>query len=250
MKVMTFDIETTPCIGYFWRPGYNLNITHDAIIEDAKIICISYKFLDEKKVNNLHFDIKKQCDKQLMKKFAKEFNKADLLVAHNGKKFDLPWIHARAIKHDVHLNDVPMLDTLQKVRQKFKFASNRLDYITQHLGIAGKMSTGGFDLWKRVMDGDKKALKKMCKYCDQDVKILEELYKKIAPRISHPVSMSIFKDNTLVCANPACGSCNLQKMGYNYSKTGKKQRFRCLDCGKTQSTGANLVKKSSGFVRD
>ena len=42
IKRLFFDIETSPNIVFAWRIGYNLSLqTHD-IIEERKIICISY----------------------------------------------------------------------------------------------------------------------------------------------------------------------------------------------------------------
>jgi hypothetical protein len=53
IKRLFFDIETSPNIGYFWRAGYKLNIGHENIIEERKIICISYKSGSIKKIHRL-----------------------------------------------------------------------------------------------------------------------------------------------------------------------------------------------------
>lgn len=53
IKRLFFDIETSPNIGYFWRTGYNLSITPDCIINERKIICISYKWETEDKIYSL-----------------------------------------------------------------------------------------------------------------------------------------------------------------------------------------------------
>ena len=65
VKRLFFDIETSPMIVYSWRVGWKLTIPPENIIEDWKIICISYKWEHEKKVKNLVWD-KNQCDKQML----------------------------------------------------------------------------------------------------------------------------------------------------------------------------------------
>jgi len=52
-KRLFFDIETSPNVGFFWSAGYKLNVTADSIIQERAIICICYKWEDEKEVYHL-----------------------------------------------------------------------------------------------------------------------------------------------------------------------------------------------------
>lgn len=175
-RLLFVDIETSPCVGYFWRPGYNLTISHDNIVEESKIICISYKWQGEEEVSTLTWD-KAQNDRAMLVKFGKVLKKADRAIAHNGDRFDLPWIRTRCLFHRIPFQaDVMTLDTLKKARGGFKFNSNRLDYLGKFMGVGRKEETGGFGLWKDVMNGDKEALAKMVHYCEQDVQLLERVY--------------------------------------------------------------------------
>jgi len=56
VKRLFFDIETSPIIAYTWRVGWKLNIPADNIIEDWKVICISYKFEGDENVKTLTWD--------------------------------------------------------------------------------------------------------------------------------------------------------------------------------------------------
>ena len=89
MNRLFWDIETSPNIGFFWRPGYKVSLTHDNIIKERAIICICYKWEKEKKVHSLVWD--KGCDKQICKEFMEVMEMADEMVAHNGDRFDLKW---------------------------------------------------------------------------------------------------------------------------------------------------------------
>ena len=125
MKVLFVDIETSPCVGYFWRPGYKLSISHDNIVEESKIICISYKWQGQEKVQTLTWD-SSQDDRAMLERFAKVIAKADRAIAHNGDRFDLPWIRTRCLFHRIPFNaEVTTLDTLKEARGGFKFNSNR-----------------------------------------------------------------------------------------------------------------------------
>jgi len=179
-KVLIYDIETSPNIGWFWRAGYKLNISPENIIKERAIICVSYKWLGENEVYTLVWD-KEQCDKFLIEQFIEVMNEADLLVAHNGDRFDLKWIKTRSLKHGITnmLIDYKSLDTLKLAKKKFNFNSNRLDYIAKYLGFEGKIKTT-ISLWTDIVfKKDQKALNQMVEYCEEDVRQLEKVYEKL-----------------------------------------------------------------------
>jgi|TARA_R110000772_G_scaffold62241_1_gene139999 DNA polymerase III epsilon subunit-like protein len=179
-RVLIYDIETSPNIGWFWRAGYKLNISPENITKERAIICVSYKWLGEDEVYNLSWD-KNQCDKFLIEQFIEVMNEADMLVAHNGDRFDLKWIKTRALKHGITtmLIDYKSLDTLKLAKKKFNFNSNRLDYIAKYLGFEGKIKTS-IGLWTDIVfKKDPQALKDMITYCDEDVRQLENVYCKL-----------------------------------------------------------------------
>ena len=72
IKRLFFDIETSPMQVYTWRTGYNLNIGHENIIEDWKIICVCWKWEGEDKVHELRWD-HNQCDASMVRKFIDVF---------------------------------------------------------------------------------------------------------------------------------------------------------------------------------
>ena len=179
-KILIYDIETSYLIAKSWRIGWDIQLNHEDIISPKKIICISYKWLDEDQVYTLTWD-KNQDDKFMLEQFIEVMNEADMLVAHNGDKFDLKWIKTRAI-----LNGLTMLptynqfDTLKVAKKKFNFDSNKLNSLGKDLGLGEKLKTE-LGLWDAViLKKDKEALIRMCTYCEGDVRLLEGLYKKLA----------------------------------------------------------------------
>lgn len=231
-KRLYFDIETSPNVGLFWSAGYKQQIDYNNIIKERAIICICYKWEDDKKVYGLTWD-KNQDDKKMLEEFVKIANQADELVGHNGDKFDLTWIRTRCLYHGIPMfPKYTTIDTLKVARSKFRFNSNRLDYIAKYLGIGHKIKTD-FNLWKDVfLKKDKKALEYMVKYCKMDVSLLERVHKKlsvhIAPKTHYGV---IFGQDRGTC--PECGSDDLTIAQRRTTASGvKKIQYKCKTCNK------------------
>jgi uncharacterized protein YprB with RNaseH-like and TPR domain len=177
LKRLFFDIETSPCLGWFWRPGWNQTIGANQIIEYAKVICISWKWEGDKQVHNLRWD-EYQDDKKMLEKFAKVIMEADESVAHNGDRFDEKWLRTRFIYHRIPaMPKYKTLDTLKKAKSGFVFPSNKMDEIGKYLNVGRKMVNEP-RLWEKVWQhNDRKALNRMVNYCDQDVLVLEAIFK-------------------------------------------------------------------------
>ena len=231
IKRLFFDIETTPNIGYFWRAGYKLNITYENIIEERKVICISYKWENSDNVQNLTWD-KNQCDRQMLIDFTKVMNKADEVIGHNGDRFDIKWLRTRCLYHRIPmLPSYRSLDTLKKAKRHFNFNSNRLDYIAQFMGVGAKIKHEGFDMWKKCMKGDKQALKDMVKYCDGDIVVLEDVFFTMQNYIKHNTNVSTHVGG-LKAHCPNCASSDVQLTKNNFTAIGTiKRQMECNVCG-------------------
>jgi uncharacterized protein YprB with RNaseH-like and TPR domain len=231
-KRLFFDIETSPNIGLFWEAGYKKNIDYSNIIKERAIICICYKWEEAKEVFEVHWD-SKQCDKTMLEKFIKIANEADELVGHNGDRFDLAWIRTRCLYHNIDMfPNYTTIDTLKIARSKFKFNSNKLNYIADFLGIGQKIKTE-FGLWKDiVLHKDKKAMDAMIKYCKKDVVLLEKVFKAIKGHIAPKTHFGVkFGGDRGSC--PECGSDEIMRNSIRYTATGvKKITYKCRTCHK------------------
>lgn len=232
-----FDIEVSPNVGLFWTAGFKQQISPENIITERAIICICYKWEDEREVYSVNWD-SKQNDKKLLTEFVKIANQASELVGHNGDKFDLAWIRTRCLFHGIEMfPHYTTIDTLKISRAKFKFNSNKLNYIATFLGIGQKIKTE-FGLWKDIVLGHNAiAMDKMIKYCKKDVILLEKVYKllqgHIEPRTHYGV---IFGQDRGSC--PECGAdhTNLMIQNRRTTATGlKKIQYKCNCCNKYHS---------------
>lgn len=231
-KRLYFDIETAPNIGFFWQSGFKLNIGPQNIIKERAIICICYKWEEDKETHALSWD-SKQCDKKMLTDFIKVLNTADEIVGHNGDKFDLAWVRTRCLYHKLDMFPTyTSIDTLKVARSKFKFNSNKLNYIATFLGIGQKIKTD-YDLWKDiVLKKDAKAMDKMIKYCKMDVVLLEKVHKALSNHIPAKTHYGvIFGGYKGSC--PECGSDDIIKKDRRILASGTiKIVFKCNTCGK------------------
>lgn len=222
-KILLFDIETTPNIAYTWEK-WETNVI--AFKEYWKLLCFGYKWLGGKtKVKAL----KDYKEKDLVMELWKLFDEADVLVAHNGNNFDIKKANALFLKYNIKPpSPYKKLDTLQVARRYFKFDSNKLNDLGEYLDLGKKINTGGFDLWLGCMNNDKKAWKKMIQYNKQDVELLEKVYLRMRPFIETHPNIALMEGELLACPN--CGSTNINRRGYRYSRVNKFARWRCMDC--------------------
>lgn len=244
MKILHFDLETSPIIATTWRL-YDANINTDDIWEDWKVICAAWSWDGEDAVKAktwkpttdrkispvMGFD-----DRPVIEALHREISKADALCAQNGDAFDIKKFNARCIK--LGLKPIPPLqtiDTLKVARKHFKFTSNKLDFIGQFLDVGAKAETSK-GLWNRVIRGDKKALAEMVEYNKQDVILLKAVYEKLKPWMQNHPNNNLFRDKE--CC-PGCGSENTRYNGYIITRTRRYKRVHCQDCGKW-SQGPNV----------
>jgi DNA polymerase elongation subunit (family B) len=230
VKKLFFDIETSPNVGFFWSSGYKKNISPESIIKERAIICICYKWINENKVYSLHWD-ENQDDKKLLEQFIEVANEADELIGHNSDKFDLPWIRTRCLYHKIPVFPVyTTLDTLNYARSKFKFNSNKLDYIAKFLNVGQKISTG-YDLWEKViLNKDKEALHHMIEYCKNDVVILEKVYNRMITYIPVKTHHGVIAGEEKY----SCPNCTSNSMKYTktrYTALGNPRiQLQCNQC--------------------
>lgn len=236
-KVLYWDIETLPMEAYVFRPGKQV-VSPDAIKagEQIKIACICALDVDTKEKFEFRIDLKKMCDKKLLKEFTKVANGYDVTIGHNLERFDVKHLRTRIAMHrldDCKWAEGPIYDTLAQYRRSFAFPSNRLDYIAQTLEI-GKKSPMSLQDWIGVKNGCKKSLDKMVKYCHNDVKIGAKVYKRLLPFIKvteKERKTALLKREKITCCE-RCGSKNYVKQGFYTYKSNHFQRYLCKDCYK------------------
>jgi hypothetical protein len=173
-----------------------------------------------------------QDDKRIIQGIWNLINDADIVIAHNGEKFDIPKLNSRFIINGLN-PPLPyqQIDTLKHIRRQFGFTSNKLDYVNKLLNLERKKETN-FELWQRCMKGNANALSEMESYNVQDVKILEETYLLIRAWIKPHPNMGLFILDEGQHRCPNCGGSELSCQGKHYYTTANAyELMRCTNCG-------------------
>ena len=227
MKILHLDIETAPNICYTWGL-FNQNISINQIVESGYTLCWAAKWHGKREV--MFRSVQEHGMVEMMAVLHELLNEADAVCHYNGTKFDMPIINKEFILQELPPPDpYHQIDLLKTARKRFKFTSNKLDYVAQQLGLGAKVQHKGMDLWRECMAGNEKSWREMKRYNIQDVKLLEQLYLAMLPWIQqHPNHAHFVDTESPVCPN--CGSTHVVKNGVETTATMQYQRYRCQDC--------------------
>lgn len=233
-KILLLDTETTPMQAYIWDL-WKQNIPWERVTSQWFFICWSAKWLYDEKVYSdclTPEEIVAEDDSRICRSLRDLLDQADIVIAHNAKGADIPWINTRLLLNGLK-PPTPyfVVDTLEIARTKFGFSSNKLDALAGYLGISHKLETD-FNLWRGCLEGSQAALDYMTAYNRKDVEILEEVFIKLAPWAKNlPNANNILESEVPVCAT--CGSRNIKQLPnkWYYTSIGKYPLYECQDCG-------------------
>lgn len=243
-RVLFLDIETSAALVYAF--GRHKQFIHqDAVKEEGgKILMAGYAFNDEP-VHLISAGVGDHGEYHNLKEILDVVSKADVIVAHNGKYFDIPMIQARLVEWGFDcLPHTQIIDTLEIAKKKFRFPSNKLDSLGAYFGVGRKNSHSGIDLWVRVQEGDAEALEEMENYCIQDVELLREVFYKMRNRglVSAFNAAHYYDDEKERCKT--CGSDNIKTTGKTIkTPVGSYDEVVCLDCGTKHRKKKNKLTK-------
>ena len=234
-KILIYDIETSPNLGYLWR-AWKANVSNKFLIREWTMLSFSAKWLGSDKI--IYADNRHQSnpldDTQIVKQLYSLLCQADIVVAHNGIRFDNRRSNSRFLKLDLPPPpDYHEVDTLIEARKRFDLPHNSLDGLAKYLGLEPKYASPKFpgeELWLQCMAGNMEAWKEMEAYNRQDVRLLEQVYLRLRPWIrNHPnVALYAKELNTPTCNR--CGSTDLQRRGVRRTKTQIYPRYFCKSC--------------------
>jgi DNA polymerase elongation subunit (family B) len=244
-KILILDFETSPAKGYFFGSIWETNIIE--VIEYEQIISVAWKWYGERRVNVVcQNDFKGYRagilnDKNLIEFFIPIIDSADIVIAHNGDNFDLTVFNTRLLANGFKpVSPNKSFDTKKLAKNKFHFPSNKLDDISDFLGIGRKIPHTGKNLWLGCEAGNKKEWKLMKKYNKQDVILLNKVTEKLIPFMKQINDFVELSESGISCPNPLCHSFNLSKHKKRFVMGGYKQQYQCKDCGSYWTNGKTI----------
>lgn len=245
-KILIIDIETAPMRSYTWG-RWKQNVGLNQTISEFFLISWSAKWLyDTETMSDVLTpeEAIAEDDCRIVTKLWDLLDEAVIVIAHNGKSFDIPKINSRLILNGLPpVSSYTQIDTLEVVKKNFGFSSNKLDALCRYFGFDVKLDTN-FELWKGCMNGDKESLYYMEKYNKNDVDILEEVYLRLRPWIKMGFNMSLLNDSeNIQCCS--CGSNDIHEIDNKlyYTSVGAYKMYRC-SCGAISRGRKSILTKS------
>jgi uncharacterized protein YprB with RNaseH-like and TPR domain len=234
-RVLFVDIETAPVRAAVWGL-WQQNVGLEMIDADWHLLSYSAKWLGEDRVfyddQSRAADI--EDDTTLLEQLHALLDEADVVIAHNGRRFDVPKIRARLlIKGFKPPRPFKIIDTLDVAKKQFGFTSNKLAWLSEIL-LENKKEEHkefpGFKLWAECLKGNRRAWREMKTYNVQDTIALEELYLKFRPWIPHHLNVGVYGDHSeRACSR--CGSHDLQLIGTAPTNVNVYPLYECKACG-------------------
>lgn len=238
-RILTFDVETSPVEAYVWGL-WDQDIGIDFIKTDWTIFSYAAKWLGKKAV--IYADTggrgkaKVRDDKPLMAGLRALLDEADIVVAQNGRRFDVRKVNARLIQHGIAPpSPYRVIDTLIVAKKYFAFTSQKLAWTSKLLTDTPKdahKKFPGFELWQQCLLDNAAAWAEMKKYNIQDVRATEKLYLKLRPWIENHPNIGVYSEaERPIC--PKCGSDKITREGIRRSvkQQGAYLRYKCKSCG-------------------
>lgn len=249
--VKIIDVETAPEIVYNFR-RFKAFISPGQVISRGYLLSYSSADLVTGEVEGKNltdyplFDIDHTDDWELCLDLWNLLDQADIIVAHNGIKFDRAYINQRFAYHGMQPpSHYVVVDTLKAAKKQFALPANSLEEMCLYFQTENfKLDNEGFNLWKECREGQRDAFERMQTYNDGDVLSLRDLYIKILAWIpQHPNMSAYYKDEKVRCSR--CGSEHIEVIeGKQYhTAVSSFNIIRCHDCGGMSRDRANLRSK-------
>lgn len=239
-KILVIDIETSPIEAWCWGL-WDQNIGLDFIKTEWSILSFAAKWLDKKPIlcgqTGGRGKRKVRDDKPLMKALWDLLDEADIIVAQNGKRFDVKKMNARLIQHGFGPpSPYRVIDTLSVARKYFAFTSQKLAWTSKYLTDVPKeehKAFPGFELWVECLKDNPKAWRVMKRYNIRDIISTEKVYLKMRPWIENHPNLGVYDESERPLC-PKCGGSHMIIGGgarASVKQQGLYKRYVCQDCG-------------------
>lgn len=225
------DIETSPLTMASWGIYQENAIWHTK----GQILMCGYMWEGDKKpriLSQRKWGLKpsKKHEEQLMWQIYSLMDEADIITGYNAKNFDIKEINGRFLEYKIPVPDgYHILDPLRMLKVVARFPSHKMGDVVEYLKIGHKLDTGGAYLWKRVIDGNEDAWKRMEEYCKEDVRLCREVYLRLRGLDKSSFNYDFYTRVGLACKK--CGSTQLKARGYKYLRSGARKDYLCKICG-------------------
>lgn len=239
-KILFYDIETSPLLAYVWGCGEQY-VRHQQLHKERNmwgVICVTYCWNDGKPAQEINWGYHEQDTAKVIAEFDEIIKQADHTIGKNSDRFDTKMLNANRML--AGLPGMPewtkYTDDLEKqMRRYFRLPSQSLDYISDQLGLGGKIKMEMQD-WIDIVEQNKngeKSLAKMIKYGKKDVVDTRKLWNMLIEHFDPKFNMGTFNNSSVpMCKHADCGSTNIKRNGTRVAAKTLYQMWVCTKCGR------------------
>jgi len=220
------DFELSKSIFWAWSTGKQY-LGYHQLLEPQKMISLHWKWEGEgEEVHHIHWGLKAQDDKRVVKKAIELFDLADEIVMHNGDKFDLKKLYGRAMFHQLPMRPKYITrDTMKMVKSVASLPSYSLKFLCQHFGLPLKLDSGGSATWDKVQfEKSQEALDHLLFYGDGDITSTEHLFNHIK---TYCLNKQHYGEEKFFC--PECNGLGKWNKSYTTASKTHLHYFKCRD---------------------
>lgn len=167
--------------------------TTDLDADRAVVLCASWESSKEPGVvrtlrqdkTNRKWKTRRGDDKALVKAINELVREHDVIVAHNGTRFDIPMLRTRAVHWGLEpLRDVKIVDPCTIAFRKFKLRSNGLARLSDYVGVKDRKTPLDLSVWMdAILNGTKASMDLIVEHCEADIRVLSAVLKAVTPFI-------------------------------------------------------------------
>ena len=234
-RVLIYDIETAPNLGYTWGKR-DQNVIE--FKDHWHMLSVAWKWLGEKETHVLTL-------LDFPEAYAADPNN-DIALAIS---LHTPIQRGRHHRHTQRRHfrqaegadqDASPCHSAAVAVQGDRHAEGRSQAVCLHVEPARRSmqvpqpatqgGCGGFATWLGCLNGDADSWRKMAAYNVQDVKVTEKLYLRLLPWIPNHPNLAVISDRPSVC--PRCGvGGQMQARGWHTYSVTRRRKFQCQACG-------------------
>ena len=251
VKTLYFDIETTLAKSYHWGQ-WQQNLSVKQQIQESHMLSHAWAWGDGEVFSSVLTpeEVLNQDDERIVYEIWSLLDNCDVVVAHNGKRFDVKKVNGYFLKYGLPKpSSYKVIDTLEIAKKHFNLPFKSLEYLAKFLNVELKQDSGGIQTWIDCDRGDPEALATMEFYNRGDVVTLREIHNKLRGWDNNGVNIALYNDNhDTLCTH--CGGDDISVITdkFAYTPQRKYQLYRCNSCkavlrsNKKEGVGNTLVR--------
>ena len=249
-KLLFYDIETSLAKSYHFQQ-WKVNLSQKQKIQESHLLSHAWAWGGGEVTGSIltREEMLAHDPERLVLECWSLLDNCDILVAHNGKRFDVKKVNGYFLQYGMPPpSPYRVIDTLLIAKQKFALPFNSLAYLAEFLDVEQKIDTGGVDLWIQCDQGSQEALDKMNEYCMGDIVTLRGVYNRLIGWSNDGVNLALYSDHGASCPHCASDDVIVIQGKYSYTVARKYQVYRCNGCGavlrsnRKEGNGNSLVR--------